>query len=114
MSQPIRWVSGQAAEPDLASGTLIHNPRLISTLLFLGLRWLLGPHADALIRSTFRLFAVLDRLPTPRVHRLFRRGMWAQMDSDPGACPSAGAGTSQRNPLTPKAYWGFSQPWTSV
>jgi len=47
-----------------AAGELIHNPRLFSTLLFLGLRRLLGTRADAPIRSLLRLFALLGRLPT--------------------------------------------------
>lgn len=48
------------------TGTLIHNPRLLSTLLFLGLRRLLGKHADAPIRALLKLFASLERLPLTR------------------------------------------------
>jgi SAM-dependent methyltransferase len=43
---------------------LIHNPRLISTLLFLGLRRTLGKRADTPIRWLLRLFSRLDALPT--------------------------------------------------
>jgi SAM-dependent methyltransferase len=43
---------------------LIHNPRLISTLLFLGLRRTLGKRADLPIRWLLGLFSRLDVLPT--------------------------------------------------
>jgi len=46
------------------AGFLIHNPRIISTLLFLGLRRLLGRRADAVIRFLLSAFALLGRLPT--------------------------------------------------
>ncbi len=46
------------------TATLIHNPRLISTLLFLGLRQLLGDRATAPIAAMLKGFASLDRLPT--------------------------------------------------
>lgn len=42
---------------------LIHNPRLLSTLLFLGLRKVLGQRADAPIRSLLKLFGCLGCLP---------------------------------------------------
>jgi SAM-dependent methyltransferase len=42
---------------------LIHNPRLLSTVLFLVLRKLLGSNADAPIRLLLRLFACCGRLP---------------------------------------------------
>jgi SAM-dependent methyltransferase len=45
-------------------GYLIHNPRGLSTLLFLGSRRLLGRHADAPIRMFLRCFMLLGRLPT--------------------------------------------------
>jgi SAM-dependent methyltransferase len=48
----------------LATDRLIHNPRLASTLLFLGLRRLLGARADAAIRGLLHLFAGLERLPS--------------------------------------------------
>jgi SAM-dependent methyltransferase len=48
----------------LATDLLIHNPRLVSTLLFLGLRRLLGRRADGVIRALLRLFATLGGLPT--------------------------------------------------
>jgi SAM-dependent methyltransferase len=45
-------------------GTLIHNPRGLSTVLVLALRRMLGPRADGPIRTLLRLFARLERLPT--------------------------------------------------
>jgi SAM-dependent methyltransferase len=55
----------------LATGGLIHNPRILSTLLFLGLRRLLGRRADAPISFLLKLFAQLDRLPTRRFTACF-------------------------------------------
>jgi SAM-dependent methyltransferase len=43
---------------------LIHNPRLLSTLYFLGARKLLGRAADPLIRFSLGLFELFSRLPT--------------------------------------------------
>ena len=48
---------------DLRGEYLIHNPRGISTLLFLGLRKLLGRFADLPIRTLLMIFAVAGRLP---------------------------------------------------
>ncbi len=42
---------------------LIHNPRLISTLLFLALRKVLGSHASLPIRGLLHVFARLGRSP---------------------------------------------------
>jgi SAM-dependent methyltransferase len=55
----------------VAKGTLIHNPRLISTMAFLGLRRLLGRHADRPIRGLLKLFARLERLPTRAITACF-------------------------------------------
>jgi hypothetical protein len=55
----------------LATDVLIHNPRLISTLLFLALRRLLGRRADAPIRTLLKLFAALGHLPTRRFTACF-------------------------------------------
>lgn len=46
-----------------SAGYLIHNPRLISTLLFLGLRKTLGRRARLPIQTLLRFFAVCGRLP---------------------------------------------------
>jgi SAM-dependent methyltransferase len=55
----------------IARGTLIHNPRGISTLLFLTLRRLLGAHADGPIRTLLKVFASLEHLPTRRLTACF-------------------------------------------
>ena len=47
-----------------ATDAVIHNPRLLSTLLFRALRWLLGRRADLPVRALLAAFAALDRLPT--------------------------------------------------
>jgi ubiquinone/menaquinone biosynthesis C-methylase UbiE len=47
-----------------ASDTLIHNPRLISSALYTGVRRVLGRFADGPIRALLWGFALLDRLPT--------------------------------------------------
>lgn len=44
--------------------TLIHNPRLISSAIFTGLRMALGQFADFPIRALLWLFALGDHLPT--------------------------------------------------
>lgn len=46
------------------TGVLIHNPRGVSTLLFLLLRRLLGSNADRPIQALLDAFESLDRLPT--------------------------------------------------
>ena len=48
------------------SASLIHNPRVISTLLFLAIRRVLGQRADPVIRAMLHCFAALGRLPTRR------------------------------------------------
>lgn len=48
----------------VAEDYLIHNPRLVSTLLFLALRRLLGDAADSPIRLLMQIFSWGDRLPT--------------------------------------------------
>lgn len=45
---------------------LLHNPRMLSTLLCLGLRKALGRRADRPIEALLGLFAKLGRLPTRR------------------------------------------------
>ena len=49
-----------------AEDWLIHNPRLISTALFLAWRMLAGRRADAGIAALLRVFDSLRRLPTRR------------------------------------------------
>ena len=48
----------------IGSASLIHNPRVASTLLFLALRRVLGKRADGLILGILRCCAFLGRLPT--------------------------------------------------
>ncbi len=57
------WLSECGLEP-LHHGWLIHNPRMLSTALFLALRKILGRSADAPIRLLLSLFAFLGRLPS--------------------------------------------------
>lgn len=54
---------------DLA--TLLHNPRMVSTLVFLGLRRFLGRYADPMVALLLRLFAAMERLPTRRLTACF-------------------------------------------
>ena len=46
------------------SDVLIHNPRLVSTMMFMALRRLLGSYADGPIRVLLGAFDGLGRLPT--------------------------------------------------
>jgi SAM-dependent methyltransferase len=61
----------QAGLEVLGSRMLIHNPRLISTFLFLGLRRMLGRHAHGPISWVLALCARLDRLPTRELTACF-------------------------------------------
>jgi SAM-dependent methyltransferase len=54
-----------------STGVLIHNPRIVSTLLFLALRRLLGRSAEGPIRVLLGLFALMDRLPTRGITACF-------------------------------------------
>jgi len=47
-----------------STGTLLHNPRVLSTILFLALRRCLGRRADAPVRALLRFFALGEKLPT--------------------------------------------------
>jgi len=46
------------------TGTLLHNPRIFSTILFLALRRCFGERADAPVRGLLRFFAMGEKLPT--------------------------------------------------
>lgn len=48
----------------LDTATLIHNPRLISTALFLALRRFRGPRAESSIAALLRVFGGAEHLPT--------------------------------------------------
>ena len=71
----------EAGLTQTGSAQLIHNPRLISTLLFLALRRMLGHRADPPIQALLRAFALLGRLPTRRFTGCF----WALNARKPGA-----------------------------
>ncbi|MCL6546566.1 MAG: class I SAM-dependent methyltransferase [Bryobacteraceae bacterium] len=65
----LRELCGLLREVGLAvtdTGALIHNPRAVSTLLFLLLRRLLGRWADQPIQALLALFSWLHYLPTRR------------------------------------------------
>jgi len=47
-----------------ATSSLIHNPRLLSTALFLLLRRTWGARADGVIQRFLNAFAKLERMPT--------------------------------------------------
>jgi SAM-dependent methyltransferase len=53
------------------TGLIIHNPRMVSTLLVRTLRLLLGRRADVPIRALLAAFASLGRLPTRRFTACF-------------------------------------------
>jgi SAM-dependent methyltransferase len=50
----------------IGSESLLHNPRVISTLLFLAIRRLAGRRGDRVVRTLLEAFAQLGRLPTQR------------------------------------------------
>jgi hypothetical protein len=50
---------------------LLHNPRIVTTLLCLALRRVFGRYADAPIRLLLRLFTMMGRLPTKRWTAVF-------------------------------------------
>ena len=54
-----------------ANDWLIHNPRIISTGIFLALRRMLGRYADGPIRALLALFALSNRFPTRRFSACF-------------------------------------------
>jgi SAM-dependent methyltransferase len=50
----------------IGSATLLHNPRVVSTLIFLAVRRVMGRKGDAVIRALLNFFALFERLPTRR------------------------------------------------
>lgn len=60
----LREMLADAGLEVIACETLIHNPRIVSTVLFLALRRLLHSRADRAIRGLLAAFEVLERLPT--------------------------------------------------
>jgi SAM-dependent methyltransferase len=63
MRKLLRILDGAGLELQ-SNGWLIHNPRFVSTLLFLALRRTLGSRADAPISWLLAAFSRLGRLPT--------------------------------------------------
>jgi len=55
----------------LSSDVLIHNPRVLSTALFIGVQRLFGRRADPAIACLLAGFAQLGRLPTRRLSACF-------------------------------------------
>jgi hypothetical protein len=51
---------------------LLHNPRGLSTMLFVGLAKLLGSRADPVIAALLDVFGLLDALPTRRFTASFQ------------------------------------------
>lgn len=61
----------QAGLKPQSTAWLIHNPRFISTLLFLALRRLFGKRADPAIRRILGAFSRLERWPTRKLTGVF-------------------------------------------
>jgi len=55
----------------LDTGCLIHNPRLISTALFLLLRRITGNRSSYIIEKTLKAFSLMDALPTRYISACF-------------------------------------------
>jgi SAM-dependent methyltransferase len=66
-----------------AHATLIHNPRLASTVWFLALRRLLRSRADRPIRGVLAAFEVLERLPTRRLTACFLGARAVRLETTP-------------------------------
>ena len=69
---------------------LIHNPRGLSTLLFLALRRVAGPRADPVIQWLLKVFAKLERLPTRGITACFLAACAARPLAAPLAQPLSG------------------------
>ena len=68
----MRRVLEEAGFEVTGTGVLIHNPRGVSTLLFLAIRRLLGVKADGPIRALLKAFEWMDRLPTRHITGCFQ------------------------------------------
>ena len=64
---------------------LVHNPRVVSTLVWMGLRKLFRTHADGVIGSFLRLLERLGRLPTRRWTACFIAVCARRCPSQPGS-----------------------------
>jgi len=66
-----------------ATDWLLHNPRVISTSVFLLLRRVLGRHADVPIRGLLTVFSWLAKLPTRRYTACFVAARGEKAAADP-------------------------------
>ncbi|HUJ50286.1 MAG TPA: class I SAM-dependent methyltransferase [Bryobacteraceae bacterium] len=78
----LRRQLGAARLEVIGSASLIHNPRVISTLLFLAIRRVLGRRADPVIQGLLRCFAALGSLPTRRFTGCFYAVAARRLDPD--------------------------------
>jgi len=79
-----------------ATEHLIHNPRGLSTLLFLVLRRLLGRRADRGVRGLLAAFALLDRLPTRGLTSCFVAVRARKPPLTGASAPGGGSGAATR------------------
>jgi SAM-dependent methyltransferase len=70
-ARKLRRILDQAGLEIQSTGWLIHNPRFLSTLLFLMLRRLFGSRADAAIRWFLEAFSRFGNLPTRGITGVF-------------------------------------------
>jgi hypothetical protein len=68
----LKQMLGQAGFEVCEVDWLIHNPRLISTALFLVCRRAFGRRADAPVRFLIRCFDLLSKLPSRRYTACFQ------------------------------------------
>jgi hypothetical protein len=91
---------------------LIHNPRFVSTLLFLALRRTLGTRAERAIGWLLAAFSKLDRLPT----RSFTGAFVAACARKPGGnvcqsgLPATGSQVSGNMKFSPRTCSVSKQP----
>ena len=88
-----------------ASAYLIHNPRGLSTMLFLTLRKALGRFANTPIRALLTIFAAFDKLPSRSITGCFvavgavkEGGCWDSIEKPLTTLGESGA--SHRSPAT--------------
>jgi len=84
----LKWILERAGLEAQSSGWLIHNPRFVSTLLFLSLRRLLGRRADSPIRWFLRAFSRFGDLPTRSLTGVFI-AVCARKPRGPGYPPTS-------------------------
>jgi SAM-dependent methyltransferase len=72
---------------------ILHNPRGLSTLLFVGLQKLFGRRADGLVKGCLRTFELLGRLPTRRFTACFQSVAVYKPVAVDAPCAVGGGGT---------------------